>query len=163
MICVDIPWNCDIFRLAELQTEVELFRGAIYSAVDAMMAGQNVTLHASMIKLKAGRLCRYVNDIFASKKSRELDRRRSHSLFIFLLWVAIIVATMLKGNSRFVPPILGRHGIHERRLRVEAVQRLEAVVNRRRSRRGHAGNYLQVYGDASTSEKESMKRGGEIQ
>ena len=59
MICIDIPRNCDIFRLAELQTEVELFRGAIYSAVDAMMAGQNVTLHASMIKLKAGRLCRY--------------------------------------------------------------------------------------------------------
>ena len=51
--------NHDIFRLAELQTEVELFRGAIYAAVDAMMAGQNVTLHASMIKLKAGRLCRY--------------------------------------------------------------------------------------------------------
>ena len=39
---------------------MELFRGAIYSAVDAMMAGQNVTLHASMLKLKAGRLCRYL-------------------------------------------------------------------------------------------------------
>ena len=49
----------DIFRLAELQTEVELFRGAIYAAVNAMMAGQNVTLHASMIKLKLGRLSRY--------------------------------------------------------------------------------------------------------
>ena len=48
------------FRLAELQTEMELFRGAIYSAVDAMMAGQNVTMHASMLKLKAGRLCRYL-------------------------------------------------------------------------------------------------------
>ena len=45
--------------MAELQTEMELFRGAIYSAVDAMMAGQNVTLHASMLKLKAGRLCRF--------------------------------------------------------------------------------------------------------
>ena len=56
------PTNDDIFRLAELQTEVELFRGAIYAAVDAMMAGQNVTLHASMIKLKAGRLSRYVPD-----------------------------------------------------------------------------------------------------
>ena len=54
----------DIFRLAELQTEVELFRGAIYAAVNAMMAGQNVTLHASMIKLKLGRLSRY--DILAS-------------------------------------------------------------------------------------------------
>ena len=40
---------------------MELFRGAIYSAVDAMMAGQNVTLHASMLKLKAGRLCRYLS------------------------------------------------------------------------------------------------------
>ena len=49
-----------IVRLAELQTEVELFRGAIYAAVDAMMAGQNVTLHASMIKLKLGRICRCV-------------------------------------------------------------------------------------------------------
>ena len=39
---------------------MELFRGAIYSAVDAMMAGQNVTLHASMLKLKAGRLCRFL-------------------------------------------------------------------------------------------------------
>ena len=46
--------------MAELQTEMELFRGAIYSAVDAMMAGQNVTMHASMLKLKAGRLCRSV-------------------------------------------------------------------------------------------------------
>ena len=45
--------------MAELQTEMELFRGAIYSAVDAMLAGQNVTMHASMLKLKAGRLCRY--------------------------------------------------------------------------------------------------------
>ena len=48
------------YRLAELQTEMELLRGAIYAAVDAMMAGQNVTLHASMLKLKAGRLCRQV-------------------------------------------------------------------------------------------------------
>ena len=38
---------------------MELFRGAIYAAVNAMMAGQNVTLHASMIKLKLGRLSRY--------------------------------------------------------------------------------------------------------
>ena len=41
---------------------MELFRGAIYSAVDAMMAGQNVTLHASMLKLKSGRLAREVTD-----------------------------------------------------------------------------------------------------
>ena len=53
-----------------------------------------------------------------------------------------ITFVILKGNSRFVPPILGRHGVHERRLRLEAVQGLEAVVNRRRSRRGHVGNNL---------------------
>jgi len=74
------------YRLAELQTEVELFRGAIYAAVDAMMAGQNVTLHASMIKLKAGRLSRevpdsclqfwggmgFTNDVYVSRLYRDL-------------------------------------------------------------------------------------------
>lgn len=50
------------FRLAELQTEVELFRALVYQATDMMCRGEDVTLMASMLKLKAGRLCREVTD-----------------------------------------------------------------------------------------------------
>lgn len=50
------------FRLAELNTELELFRAATYQAVDQMVAGENVTLLASMLKLKGGRLAREITD-----------------------------------------------------------------------------------------------------
>merc|ERR1712038_506589 len=50
------------FRLAELHTELELVRAATYQAVDQMMAGENVTMLASMLKLKTGRLAREVTD-----------------------------------------------------------------------------------------------------
>ena len=50
------------FRLAELQTEVELLRSLIYRAAEAMIAGEDMTQLASMAKLKAGRLGREVPD-----------------------------------------------------------------------------------------------------
>jgi len=50
------------FRLAELQTELELFRAGIYQAADAMERGEDVTLLASMLKLKCGRLSREITD-----------------------------------------------------------------------------------------------------
>jgi citronellyl-CoA dehydrogenase len=50
------------FRLAELQTEVEALRALTYNAVEAYVSGEDVTLKASMIKLKAGRLIREVTD-----------------------------------------------------------------------------------------------------
>lgn len=50
------------FRLAELQTEVEALRALLYRAVEAYVAGQDVTRLASMAKLKAGRLAREVTD-----------------------------------------------------------------------------------------------------
>lgn len=50
------------FRLAELQTEVELLRAALYRATELHVAGGDVTQLASMIKLKAGRLAREVTD-----------------------------------------------------------------------------------------------------
>ena len=50
------------FRLAELQTELDLVRSMLYMAADAMMEGHNVTLLASMLKLKTGRLAREVTD-----------------------------------------------------------------------------------------------------
>lgn len=50
------------FRLAELQTEVECLRALTYSAVEGYINGQDVTLKASMGKLKAGRLTREVTD-----------------------------------------------------------------------------------------------------
>jgi citronellyl-CoA dehydrogenase len=50
------------FRLAELQTEVELLRALVYDAVEGYINGQDVTLKASMAKLKAGRLSREVTD-----------------------------------------------------------------------------------------------------
>lgn len=50
------------YRLAELQTEVELLRSLIYRAVEQHVAGHDVTRLASMAKLKAGRLSREVAD-----------------------------------------------------------------------------------------------------
>jgi len=50
------------FRLAELETELELLRSLVWRAADAMEAGEDVTKLASMAKLKAGRLSREVTD-----------------------------------------------------------------------------------------------------
>lgn len=50
------------FRMAELQTEVELLRALIAQACEAHIGGQDVTMLASMAKLKAGRLMREVTD-----------------------------------------------------------------------------------------------------
>ncbi len=44
------------FRLAELQTEVEAVRALCYAAVEQHVAGEDMTMKASMVKLKAGRL-----------------------------------------------------------------------------------------------------------
>lgn len=50
------------FRLAELQTEVELLRSLIYRTTEGYVNGEDMTRLASMAKLKAGRLCREVTD-----------------------------------------------------------------------------------------------------
>jgi citronellyl-CoA dehydrogenase len=50
------------FRLAELQTEVEALRALTYDAVEGYINGVDVTMKASMAKLKAGRLVREVAD-----------------------------------------------------------------------------------------------------
>jgi citronellyl-CoA dehydrogenase len=50
------------FRLAELQTEVEVLRSLVYRAVEGYVAGDDVTPLASMAKLKGGRLVREVAD-----------------------------------------------------------------------------------------------------
>ncbi|KAJ0003113.1 hypothetical protein NQD34_018153 [Periophthalmus magnuspinnatus] len=50
------------FRLAELQTEVELLRSLFYRAVALYLKGNDVTKLASMAKLKGGRLAREVAD-----------------------------------------------------------------------------------------------------
>ncbi|MEW5847633.1 MAG: acyl-CoA dehydrogenase family protein [Myxococcota bacterium] len=50
------------FRFAELQTEVEALRSLVYRAVEEYVDGNDVTLLASMAKLKAGRLSREVAD-----------------------------------------------------------------------------------------------------
>ena len=50
------------YRLAELQSEIEIVRAALYQAVDHYVAGEDVTKLASMLKLKAGRLAREVSD-----------------------------------------------------------------------------------------------------
>jgi citronellyl-CoA dehydrogenase len=50
------------YKLAECQTEVECLRSLVYRAVDAHVRGEDVTLLASMAKLKAGRLARTVAD-----------------------------------------------------------------------------------------------------
>ena len=50
------------FRIAELKTEVEALRSLIYRAVEDYIGGSDVTMLASMAKLKAGRLSREVAD-----------------------------------------------------------------------------------------------------
>ena len=50
------------FRLAELKAEVECLRSLCYRAVEDYINGADVTLMASMAKLKAGRLSREVAD-----------------------------------------------------------------------------------------------------
>jgi len=50
------------FRFAELKTEVEALRSLIYRAVEDYIGGSDVTMMASMAKLKAGRLSREVAD-----------------------------------------------------------------------------------------------------
>ncbi|XP_051810981.1 probable acyl-CoA dehydrogenase 6 [Acanthochromis polyacanthus] len=50
------------FRLAELQTEVELLRSLLYQATALYIKGNDVTKLASMGKLKVGRLARELSD-----------------------------------------------------------------------------------------------------
>ena len=50
------------FRLAELKSEVEGLRALVYRACEKYLAGEDVTMLASMAKLKAGRLRREVSD-----------------------------------------------------------------------------------------------------
>jgi citronellyl-CoA dehydrogenase len=50
------------FRLAELLTEVELLRSLLYRATEEMIEGADVTMIASMGKLKVGRVVREVTD-----------------------------------------------------------------------------------------------------
>jgi len=50
------------FRLAELRTEVAALRALTYQAVEQYVGGKDVTKHASMAKLKCGRLSREVTD-----------------------------------------------------------------------------------------------------
>ena len=50
------------FRLAELQTELEALRALTYKACDRFVDGKDVTMLASMAKLKSGRLIREVSD-----------------------------------------------------------------------------------------------------
>ena len=50
------------FKLAELQTKIELLRSLVYRAVDEYMHGADITNLASMAKLTVGRLQREVAD-----------------------------------------------------------------------------------------------------
>ena len=50
------------FRMAELQTEIEALRALVYGAVEEYVNGQDMTMKASMAKLKTGRLAREVTD-----------------------------------------------------------------------------------------------------
>ena len=50
------------FRLAELKTEIEALRALVHDAAAKLVAGEDVTMLASMAKLKMGRLGREVAD-----------------------------------------------------------------------------------------------------
>ncbi len=51
------------FTLAELKTELEAARALIYRATEDMLEGRDVTLAASMAKLKTARLSRQLTDV----------------------------------------------------------------------------------------------------
>lgn len=48
------------FRLAEMQTEIEALRALLHAAVEAYVAGEDVTTLASMAKYKMGRLAEWI-------------------------------------------------------------------------------------------------------
>ena len=50
------------FKMAELQTEVELLRALVYNGVEGYINGEDVSTKASMAKLKVGRLGREISD-----------------------------------------------------------------------------------------------------
>lgn len=50
------------FTLSELSTEIAALRALCFEAVEELVQGKDVTLKASMAKLKAGKLCRRVTD-----------------------------------------------------------------------------------------------------
>lgn len=50
------------FKLSEFKTEIEALRALIYRATEEMIKGGDVSLLASMAKLKTGRLCREIPD-----------------------------------------------------------------------------------------------------
>ena len=50
------------FRMAELRTEVELLRSLCYRAVEEYVGGTDVTMLASMAKLRSGRMVREITD-----------------------------------------------------------------------------------------------------
>jgi citronellyl-CoA dehydrogenase len=50
------------YTLAELQTELEALRALTYRAVELYVAGEDVSMLASMAKLKSGRLARLIPD-----------------------------------------------------------------------------------------------------
>ena len=50
------------FRMGEMRTELEALRSLCYRAVEEYVGGADVTLLASMAKLKAGRLAREISD-----------------------------------------------------------------------------------------------------
>lgn len=50
------------YKLAELQSEVDLLRSASYDAVEKMLHGEDVTRLATVVKLKVGRLSRTIPD-----------------------------------------------------------------------------------------------------
>jgi citronellyl-CoA dehydrogenase len=50
------------FRLAELQVEIELFKSLFYETAARFEEGDDVTYTASILKYKAGKLCREVPD-----------------------------------------------------------------------------------------------------
>ena len=67
------------FRLAELQTEVELLRSLLYRAITVYLSGRDATYFASMCKLKAGRLAREVSDTCLQYYGECADVYNTHS------------------------------------------------------------------------------------
>ena len=147
------------FRLAELQTELELLRALTWKAADKVVEGEDVTLLASMAKLKTGRLAREITDACLQYWGGKRRFLRPPFLPGLLLTHSAMSGPTHNHNAHassclivphrassclLVRPLLAcRYGLHERDAHLACLARHEDRLHRGRRRRGYARDHLQ--------------------
>ena len=57
----------------------------LYQAADSMLKGEDVTMQASMLKLKTGRIAREITGMYRNLRNNELFHYRSDYQLFFLI------------------------------------------------------------------------------